>query len=111
MLFRMLLYLDEAKKKTMLEKYRKETVPAILGQIEARLTKRGGQFLVGNMFSLADFQTYFFSTEIGLTWSIAVDVKKYPGVDGLFRRMGGLSCLGQQPQDQMGVVFELEIVC
>ena len=91
---------DEAKKKTMLEKYRKETVPAILVQIEARLTKRGGQFLVGNMFSLADLQTFFFCSELGLTWSIAVDVKKYPGVDGLVRRVGELPNIKQWVHDR-----------
>jgi hypothetical protein len=45
---------DSAKENPIMEKYRKEVVPAIPGEIESRLTMRGGQFLVGNMFSLAD---------------------------------------------------------
>eukprot|EP00091_Calanus_sinicus_P021219 TRINITY_DN6180_c0_g1_i1.p1 TRINITY_DN6180_c0_g1~~TRINITY_DN6180_c0_g1_i1.p1 ORF type:complete len:217 (-),score=77.96 TRINITY_DN6180_c0_g1_i1:125-775(-) len=89
-----------AKEKTMNEKYCNEIVPAILSQIEARLKKRGGQFLVGNMFSLADLQTFFFCSEQSLTWGIAVDVKKYPGVAGLVRRVGEIPNIKQWVQDR-----------
>ena len=86
---------DLAKENPVMEKYRKEIVPAILAQIESRLTKRGGQFLVGNMFSLADLQTFFFCSELALTWHIDVDTKKYPGVDELVRRVAGLPNIKQ----------------
>ena len=79
---------DEGRKKTMLEKYRKEIVPNILQKVEARLVKRGGQFLVGNMLTWADIQTFFFCSELGLTWDQGVD--DYPGVSGLVRRVGDL---------------------
>ena len=79
---------DEGRKKTMVEKYRKEIVPNILQKVEARLVKRGGQFLVGNMLTWADIQTFFFCSELGLTWDQGVD--DYPGVSGLVRRVGDL---------------------
>ena len=79
---------DEGRKKTMVEKYRKEIVPNILQKVEARLVKRGGQFLVGNMLTWADIQTFFFCSKLGLTWDQGVD--DYPGVSGLVRRVGDL---------------------
>ena len=75
---------DEEKKKRMMERHLNVTVPTVLGQLEKLLKKRGGQFLVGNTWTWADIQTFFFCSQL-------VDkevIKKFPGVNELVRRVG-----------------------
>jgi len=77
---------DEDKKKEMVSKHEKETVPTVLGQIEKRLVSRGGQFLVGNTLSWADIQLFFFCSELGDQEVL----KKTPAVANLVKRVGDL---------------------
>ena len=81
---------DEPRKLKMLDKYRAEVVPSILSHLESRLVGRGGQFLVGNAFSLADLQLFFFCSELELSWLQKVDDKKFPSLVGLAARVGNL---------------------
>jgi len=81
---------EEVRRNTMLGKYREKMVPDILSKLEARLIKRGGQFLVGNILTWADIQTFFFCSELGLTWNKQDELQDYPGVSGLMRRVENL---------------------
>eukprot|EP00092_Neocalanus_flemingeri_P035489 GFUD01038618.1.p1 GENE.GFUD01038618.1~~GFUD01038618.1.p1 ORF type:complete len:207 (+),score=62.56 GFUD01038618.1:143-763(+) len=78
--------MDEKRKKAMTETHEKVTVPTVLGQIEKRLAARGGQFLVGNTFSWADIQTFFFCSELGDQEVL----QKTPGIASLVKRVGDL---------------------
>merc|ERR1712018_73359 len=49
-----------AKDEAGMKKHAEVTVPTALGQLEAKLTSRGGQFFVGNNFSWADLHTFMY---------------------------------------------------
>jgi len=77
---------DVGRKKELASNYVQVTIPTVLGQIEKRLQRRGGQFLVGSKFTWADIQTFFFCSELRNQ-----DVlKSFPGVANLVNRMGSV---------------------
>merc|ERR1739838_58836 len=77
---------DEERKKAMTETHEKVTIPTLLGHIEKRLSSRGGQFLVGNILSWADIQTFFFCSELDDQGVL----QKTPGIASLVKRVGDL---------------------
>jgi len=55
---------DEAKKAELQKDFNEVALPKFLKQLEARLSKRGGQYFVGGKLSYADIVTYWFVSEL-----------------------------------------------
>ena len=73
---------DEAGQK----KHAEVTVPTALGQLEKKLTSRGGQFFVGNNFTWADLHTFMYVSDLPNK-----DVmKSFPKVANLVERVGNI---------------------
>merc|ERR1712058_50930 len=53
-----------AKDEAGMKKHAEVTVPTALGQLETKLTTRGGQFFVGNNFSWADLHTFMYVSDL-----------------------------------------------
>ena len=77
---------DETRKTSLAEKHKDVTIPTVLTNIEKRLQSRGGQFLVGNALTWADFQTFFFCSEL----RDQEVLKTVPGIADLVSRVGNL---------------------
>ena len=80
---------DEERKKKMKETHENVTIPRVLTQIENRLKKRGGEFLVGDKLSWADLQTFFFCSEL----EDKEVLKKTPGVESLVKKIGDIPAI------------------
>merc|ERR1712243_484953 len=75
-----------AKDETGQKKHGEETVPTALGQLEKKLTSRGGQFFVGNNFTWADLHTFMYVSDLPNK-----DVmKSFPKVANLVERVGNI---------------------
>ena len=62
------------------------TVPTALGQLETKLTSRGGQFFVGNNFSWADLHTFMYVSDLP-DKSV---LKSFPKIGNLVERVGNI---------------------
>jgi glutathione S-transferase len=82
------MFASESEKAAKKEKFCKETLPLKLGQLEARLCLRGGQFFAGNCLSWADImlvalQDNLCSEVVGEAACLA----KYPRLCSLYERV------------------------
>merc|ERR1712058_120083 len=68
------------------EKHAEVTVPTALGQLETKLTSRGGQFFVGNNFSWADLHTFMYVSDLP-DKSV---LKSFPKIANLVERVGNI---------------------
>merc|ERR1712098_349524 len=73
-----------AKDEAGMKKHAEVTVPTVLGQLETKLTKRGGQFFVGNNFSWADLRTFMYVSDLP-DKSV---LKSFPKIGNLVERVG-----------------------
>merc|ERR1711942_357268 len=75
-----------AKDEAGLKKHAEVTVPTALGQLETKLTSRGGQFFVGNNFSWADLHTFMYVSDLP-DKSV---LKSFPKIANLVERVGNI---------------------
>merc|ERR1711976_1010951 len=76
---------NSPNKREGLEQLTSQTFPTVLGQLERRLTQGGGQFMVGNTFSWADLQVFYFCGKDFICPNV---LAKYPKLSNLVRRVG-----------------------
>merc|ERR1711892_51320 len=76
---------DESKKTELMRTLLEETVPAGLAQLETRIQERGGQFLVGNQLTWADFHLFSFADFLD-----GEALESYPGLANLASRIAEL---------------------
>ena len=76
---------NERNRKEELIKLTGEIFPTALSQLERILSKRGGQFMVGNDFTWADLHLFYFCSEDFLEPEI---VQTYPKISNLVSRVG-----------------------
>merc|ERR1712130_696619 len=69
-----------------MKKHAEVTVPTALGQLETKLTSRGGQFFVGNNFSWADLHTFMYVSDLP-DKSV---LKNFPKIGNLVERVGNI---------------------
>ena len=75
-----------AKDEAGLKNFADVTAPAALGQLEKKLTARGGQYFVGNNLTWADLHVYMYASE-------SVDkavLAKFPKLANLVERVGNV---------------------
>jgi len=77
---------DETKKAAMQKTYSEETLPAVLKNLEKRLTERGGEFMAAKKFSWADIVVYNFIAELPDKQAC----KGFPKLDALHNRVANL---------------------
>ena len=76
---------NERNRKEELIQLTREIFPTGLSQLERMLSKRGGQFMVGNNFTWADLHLFYFCSEDFLEPEI---VQTFPKISSLVRRVG-----------------------
>merc|ERR1712012_676795 len=74
-----------AKRKEELVMLTGKTFPSAMSHLERMLSKRGGQYMVGNNFTWADLHLFYFCSEDFLEPEI---VQTYPKISSLVRRVG-----------------------
>ena len=101
-----LMFAKEEEKEAILKKLLGETLPLKLGQLETRLTQRGGQFFAGNTVTWADLMLVVMTDNLKspvLGASGALD--KFPRLSGLYERVSSLPNIkawkGSRPVDPM----------
>ena len=100
------MFAPEAEKAALKKKFCGELLPKVLGQLEARLCQRGGQFLAGNRLSYADLmvvalQDALLSEVIGA----GAAMERCPRLTHLYERMVAMPNIkqwrGARPVDPM----------
>merc|ERR1712198_759339 len=71
--------------KTNLERAQADVIPKTMGQLEARLIERGGQFFAGNALSWADLHVFAFVDRMRLDNPELLD--EYPKMKNLIERI------------------------
>ena len=75
-----------AKDEAGLKKHGEETIPTALGQLEKKLTSRGGQYFVGNNFTWADLHTFMYISDLP-DKSV---LKRFPKLANLVERVANI---------------------
>jgi len=71
------------------QKHLVTAVPTGMAQLEKKLESRGGQFMVGNIFSWADLHLFFYVNDMQLMTGKTVDAE-FPKIKNLVQRVGNL---------------------
>ena len=100
------MFAKDAERPAILKKLLGETLPLKLGQLETRLTQRGGQFFAGNTVTWADLMLVVMTDNLKspvLGASGALD--KFHRLSGLYERVSSLPNIkawkGSRPVDPM----------
>ena len=85
------MFAKENKKEAILKKLLGETLPLKLGQVETRLTQRGGQFFAGNTVTWADLMLVMVSDNLkSPVLGAAAVLNKFPRLCNLIERINNL---------------------
>lgn len=76
---------DERKKSSLTREFMSDVIPKTMGQLEARLIERGGQFFAGNALSWADLHVFAFVDRMRLDNPELLD--EYPKMKNLIERI------------------------
>ena len=101
-----LMFAKEDEKEAAQKKLFGETLPLKLGQLETRLTQRGGQFFAGNTVTWADLMLVMVSDNLkSPVLGAAAVLNKFPRLSGLYERVSSLPNIkawkGSRPVDPM----------
>ena len=75
-----------AKDEAGMKKHGEVTIPTALGQLEKKLTSRGGQYFVGNNFTWADLHTFMYISDLP-DKSV---LKRFPKLANLVERVANI---------------------
>merc|ERR1712173_108412 len=81
--------LFHAKDSAGQQKFLETNIPTSMAQLEKKLESRGGQYMVGNMFSWADLHLFFYVTDMKLMAGKAVETN-FPKIGNLVQRVGSI---------------------
>ena len=85
------MFAKEAERPAILKKLLGETLPLKLGQLETRLTQRGGQFFAGNTVTWADLMLVMVSDNLkSPVLGAAAVLNKFPRLCNLIERINNL---------------------